>query len=109
MDEKKPEDDDEITEKDRNVMNVSVRAAYLRGMAMRVRSPEDRMWLLRASRSLRVLAALLAALALSCGGTTEPPTGTPNAPEAGSCDTGWPNCRTAWCVAPDGGTVLCER
>jgi hypothetical protein len=50
-----PEDDNEITEHDRNPANIMMRAGYLQGLAARA-SGLDRVFLLRASRSLRAFA-----------------------------------------------------
>lgn len=48
--------DDEITEHDRDPSNLQLRAGYLRGLAECVTRAEDRLVLLRASRSLRAYA-----------------------------------------------------
>lgn len=49
------EDDDVITDNDRDPGNLWVRAGYLKGMAEKT-SGDDRLFLLRASRSLRAWA-----------------------------------------------------
>jgi len=56
------EKDDEITEHDSDPGNILLRAGYLRGMAIHARTAEDRKFLLRASRSLRVFASHLSRL-----------------------------------------------
>lgn len=61
---------DLITDADRDVGNVMIRAGYLRGLAERA-TGDDRMFLLRASRSLLALVA-----ALDAAG----PKGTPSRP-----------------------------
>lgn len=52
------ESPDAITEHDRDPGNVQVRAGYLRGLAEKM-TGDDRLFLLRASRSLRAFAASL--------------------------------------------------
>lgn len=49
------EDDNVITDNDRSPDNLWIRAGYLRGMAEKT-SGDDRLFLLRASRSLRAWA-----------------------------------------------------
>ncbi len=46
----------EPTENDRDPSNVELRAGYIMGMAMRLPLGDDRMFLMRAARSLRAYA-----------------------------------------------------
>lgn len=51
-----PEEPDEITEHDTEPSNLLFRAGYLRALAETAKD-DDRLWLLRASRSLRAFAS----------------------------------------------------
>lgn len=58
--------DDEVwepSEHDRDPANITLRAGYIRGMAMRLPTGDDRTFLLRASRSLLAYARVLSAQA----------------------------------------------
>jgi hypothetical protein len=59
MSKEEKEHDDVISANDRELGNVLIRAGYLRGLAERW-TGEDRVFLLRASRSLRAYAESLA-------------------------------------------------
>jgi hypothetical protein len=52
-------DEFKVTDDDRDLSNVHLRAGYLMGMAMKLPPGDDRTFLMRASRSLQAYAEVL--------------------------------------------------